>query len=140
MKEDNVAITGACFHTCAVGRMPRHLSDADRLRNRAKRLLQLAARARDESRYDYATLLKRLAAEAFDHAKEIENNSEAFGLRKERLRALAHRLLFYVERTEQRFTLTRIADVLKPVRHEALTIEQAEDVLRTWKLRGFHGG
>ena len=26
------------------------------------------------------------------------------------------------------------------VRHESLTLDEAEEVLNTWKLRGFHGG
>jgi hypothetical protein len=42
--------------------------------------------------------------------------------REERLRALAHKLLFRVERSgKRRFTLTRTADVSMPARHEALT-------------------
>jgi hypothetical protein len=60
--------------------------------------------------------------------------------REAHLRALADKLLFKVERSGERFTLTRTADVSKPVRHERLTIEQAEELLGNWKLRGLGGG
>jgi hypothetical protein len=60
--------------------------------------------------------------------------------REAHLRALADRLLFEVEKSGERFTLTRTADVSKPVRHERLTIEQAEELLGNWKLRGLGGG
>ena len=60
--------------------------------------------------------------------------------REAHLRALADQLLFKVERSGERFTLTRTADVSKPVRHERLTIDQAEELLGNWKLRGLGGG
>ncbi len=60
--------------------------------------------------------------------------------REAHLRGLADRLLFKVERSGERFTLTRTADVSKPVRHERLTIDQAEELLGNWKLRGLGGG
>jgi hypothetical protein len=60
--------------------------------------------------------------------------------REQRLRALTHQFLFSVERAGKRSTLTRTADVSKPVRHKALTLGQAEDLLSTWNLRGFDGG
>jgi hypothetical protein len=56
--------------------------------------------------------------------------------REEHLRKLADLLLFTVEKCRDRYTLARIADVSSPVRNECLTIEQAEELLRTWKLRG----
>ena len=60
--------------------------------------------------------------------------------RERRLRALASRLLFKLEKQGTRFTLTRDVDVPAPVHHENLTAEEVEDVLETWKLRGPHGG
>lgn len=60
--------------------------------------------------------------------------------REAHLRALADKLMFDVERSGERFTLTRTADVSKPVRHERLTIDQAEELLGNWKLRGLGGG
>lgn len=60
--------------------------------------------------------------------------------REAHLRMLADRLLFKVERSGDRFTLTRTADVSRPVRHECLTIDQAEELLGNWKLRGLGGG
>lgn len=60
--------------------------------------------------------------------------------REAHLYALADGLLFTIERSGGRFTLVRTADVSKPVRHERLTIEQAEELLGNWKLRGLGGG
>jgi len=66
------------------------------------------------------------------------------GLRTEQreahLRALADKLLFTVEKAGDRFSLSRTADVSRPVRREGLTLEQAEELLGTWKLRGLQGG
>lgn len=56
--------------------------------------------------------------------------------REARLRALADLLEFTVEKAGDRFTLTRTADVSPPEREERLTIDQAEELLETWKLRG----
>jgi hypothetical protein len=60
--------------------------------------------------------------------------------REQQLRHLADMLFFAVEKQAGRFMLTRTADVSKPVRREGLTLEQAEEFLNTWKLRGPHGG
>jgi hypothetical protein len=56
--------------------------------------------------------------------------------RETHLRALADLLEFTVEKTGDRFTLTRTVDVSPPVREQHLTIDQAEKLLETWKLRG----
>jgi hypothetical protein len=60
--------------------------------------------------------------------------------REDHLLHLAGRLLFEVEKQGDRFTLLRTEDVERPVRQADLTLEQAEKVLNTWKLRGPHGG
>ena len=60
--------------------------------------------------------------------------------RERHLRELAKMLLFTLEQQGTRFALMRDADVSNPVRHENLTLEEAEEILNTWKLRGFHGG
>jgi len=60
--------------------------------------------------------------------------------REAHLRTLAERLEFTVERTGDRFRLTRTASVSRPVREDGLSLEQAEELLNEWKLRGFHGG
>jgi len=52
------------------------------------------------------------------------------------MRTLAGRLEFSVEKTGGRFTLLRTADVVPPVCEECLTLNQAEQLLQTWKLRG----
>ena len=57
-----------------------------------------------------------------------------------RLRALADKLLFSVQKHGDRFTLLRTTDVSKPVRHEGLSFQEAEELLGTWKLRGLGGG
>jgi len=66
----------------------------------------------------------------------METTSE----RESKLKSLADRLQFTLVRTQDRFTLTRTADVPRPVCEEDLTLEQAEHMLETWKLRGPHGG
>lgn len=60
--------------------------------------------------------------------------------REARMRALAEELQFKVDKTEGGFTLTRTADLSRPERQENLTLPQAEELLRTWKLRGLGGG
>jgi hypothetical protein len=60
--------------------------------------------------------------------------------RERHMRELAARLFFDVQKQSAGFVLTRHVDVAKPVRHENLTLEEAEEVLNTWKLRGLHGG
>ena len=60
--------------------------------------------------------------------------------REARMRSLASQLLFTVERTGKRFTLIRAIDVSEPVRCKALTLEEAENFLSTWKLGGLRGG
>jgi hypothetical protein len=60
--------------------------------------------------------------------------------REAHLRVLADQLLFVVEKNGQLFTLKRTADVSEPICKQDLNLAQAEELLRTWKLRGFHGG
>ena len=60
--------------------------------------------------------------------------------RETRLRELAEKLFFKLERRGLRFALYRDVDVSQPVRRDGLTIDEVEDVLNTWKLRGPHGG
>jgi hypothetical protein len=61
-------------------------------------------------------------------------------VREARLRELASRLFFKLETRGARFALYRDVDVSQPVRHDDLTLDEVEDVLNTWKLRGPHGG
>jgi len=60
--------------------------------------------------------------------------------REAHLRELASKLLFTMEDQNGRFRLYRDADVSRPVRHEGLTLDEVEEILDTWKLRGPHGG
>jgi hypothetical protein len=60
--------------------------------------------------------------------------------REARLRELAEEMHFDVSKTGALFTLTRSVDVKEPVVETELTLAQAEELLQTWKLRGFHGG
>jgi hypothetical protein len=50
------------------GRLSATTSDIDKLRDRARRLMELARRASGEDRPDYATLLTQLATEAREQA------------------------------------------------------------------------
>jgi hypothetical protein len=48
--------------------------DAEQLRVRGKRMLELATRAYCEQHYDFARLLTQLATEVFAHAREVEES------------------------------------------------------------------
>ena len=58
------------------------------------------------------------------------------GEREALMRTLAGRLDFSVQKAGDLFTLLRSVDVIQPVREERLTLNQAETLLQTWKLRG----
>jgi hypothetical protein len=60
--------------------------------------------------------------------------------REARLRELASKLFFVFEKQDSGFVLYRDTDVSRPVRHEGLTLDEVENILNTWKLRGPHGG
>jgi len=60
--------------------------------------------------------------------------------RERHLRDLADKLLFTVEKHGRGFTLSRTTDVSRPVRREGLSLDEAEELLTTWKLRGLQGG
>jgi hypothetical protein len=66
------------------------------------------------------------------------NASQQHGEREALMRTLACRLEFSVQKSAGRFTLLRTADVVPPVCEERLTLNRAEELLQTWKLRG-HG-
>jgi hypothetical protein len=53
---------------------------------------------------------------------------------------LAKRLQFQLEKHASGYSLRRAADVSAPVETENLTLQEVEEFLNTWKLRGFHGG
>jgi hypothetical protein len=69
----------------------------------------------------------------------MQKNAQTAASREGRMRELAQRLLFEVEATAGRFTLIRTADVSRPVHEGGLTLNEAEDLLETWKLRGQGG-
>ena len=56
------------------------------------------------------------------------------------MKELAAQLMFKVEEHGDRFALCREAGVATAVRGDDLSLEEAEELLETWKLRGFHGG
>jgi hypothetical protein len=60
--------------------------------------------------------------------------------REARLRELASKLFFTFAAEGSGVALYRDVDVSKPVRHDGLTLDEAEEILNTWKLRGPHGG
>jgi len=64
------------------------------------------------------------------------NVAQEHSEREALMRTLASRLEFSVQKAGDRFTLLRTADVMPPVREEPLTLNQAEELLQTWKLRG----
>ncbi len=48
--------------------------DAEQLRSRGERMLELATRAYCEQHYDFARLLIQLATEVFAHARDVEES------------------------------------------------------------------
>jgi hypothetical protein len=60
--------------------------------------------------------------------------------RESKMRALAEELEFTVDKSDGGFTLTRTAELSRPEREENLTLGEAEELLKTWKLRGLGGG
>jgi hypothetical protein len=64
----------------------------------------------------------------------------AFTDRERHLRELAGELQFSMEKHGDGFTLTRTAQIESPEIESGLTLDQVEDVLRRWKLRGLGGG
>lgn len=67
-------------------RQTRAAEDAGKLRQRGKRMLELATRASCEQHRDFARLLTRLATEVFAHAKDVERNYVPYPVRAEALR------------------------------------------------------
>ena len=72
------------------------------------------------------------------HQRPRMNETEAE--REGRLRELASKLFFTLKRNGSRYDLYRDADVSRPVQHEGLTLDEVEEILNRWKLRGPHGG
>lgn len=60
--------------------------------------------------------------------------------RETHLRALAKRMQFRMEKSGDRFTLTRTADLSRPERATDLSLDDVQKLLDTWKLRGLGGG
>jgi hypothetical protein len=60
--------------------------------------------------------------------------------REARLREVASKLFFTLKNQGLRFSLYRDVDVPEPIRHDGLSLDEVEDILNTWKLRGPHGG
>jgi hypothetical protein len=55
--------------------------------------------------------------------------------RESRMRDLAQKLMFTVEKTNGRYSLIRTADVSRPVREMGLTLTEAEELLETCAAR-----
>jgi hypothetical protein len=68
----------------------------------------------------------------------MSNATQEQSDREALMRTLAGRLEFAVQKVGDCFTLFRSVDVVTPVCAVRLTLNQAEELLQTWKLRG-HG-
>ena len=62
------------------------------------------------------------------------------GNREREMLDLAARLFFKVEKRDGLYSFCRDVDVAEPVRREKLTLTEAKELLRTWQMRGEHGG
>lgn len=83
----------------------------------------------------------RDVTQQFNETRDLKRKLAGIGSsdREAHLRSLAGRLQFNVEKAGDLFTLTRTSEVSRLVRHEALTMDEAQ-LLGTWKLRGLQGG
>jgi hypothetical protein len=66
--------------------------------------------------------------------------SDRHAERERAMRELAARLFFTVERRGFRYDLHRDLDGEEPVHRDGLTLDEAEELLSTWKMHGAHGG
>jgi hypothetical protein len=60
--------------------------------------------------------------------------------RERKVRRLADKLFFKLDRKGDRYSLHRTAGVSGPVHRENLSLDEVERELEMWKLRGPHGG
>ena len=60
--------------------------------------------------------------------------------RERHMLELAEQLQFEVARQGERFSLYRRDGVAEPVERDGLTLEEVEEMLNRWKLRGLGGG
>ena len=81
-----------------------------------------------------------LSGATFSRATPMTDLKQSTAEGEAHLFALADRMQFFVEKRGNCFTLTRTADLSEPERAADLTLDEAEDLLNTWKLRGLGGG
>jgi len=60
--------------------------------------------------------------------------------RERKAKHLAEKMFFKLTRKGDRYSLCRTVGLSGPARRENLTLEEVEEELETWKLRGPHGG
>ena len=119
-------------------KMPPKVDDPGYWHFRAKNTRALAEDVKEEN--ERGILLN--VAEQYEQLASMteERRRQQLHERETHLRKLAEELLFTVEKSGEYFTLTRTADVSRPVRKKDLSLAGAEKLLETWKLRGPHGG
>jgi hypothetical protein len=66
--------------------------------------------------------------------------SDEHAKRERAMREMASRLFFSVKRRGSRYDLRRDLEGEEIVQRDGLTLEEAESLLTTWKMRGAHGG
>jgi hypothetical protein len=60
--------------------------------------------------------------------------------RERKAKRLAKKMYFKLTRQGDRYSLCRTVGLSGPARRENLTLDEVEEELETWKLRGYHGG
>jgi len=60
--------------------------------------------------------------------------------RERKVKHLAKQMFFRLTREGDRYSLCRTAGLSGPARRDDLTLDQVEEELEKWKLRGYHGG
>ena len=60
--------------------------------------------------------------------------------RERKVKRLSKSMYFKLTRQGDRYSLCRTVGLSGPARRENLTLDEVEEELETWKLRGPHGG
>lgn len=70
----------------------------------------------------------------------ISNSVKNLTSRERKAKRLADKLFFKLTREAGRYSLCRTVGLSGPAPREDLTLDEVEQELEKWKLRGYHGG
>jgi hypothetical protein len=70
----------------------------------------------------------------------VSDQVENLTSRQRKAKRLAEKLYFKLTREGNRYSLCRTVGLSGPARRENLSLDEVEQELEKWKLRGYHGG